>query len=333
MQTAAIILAAGAGTRMKSKKPKVAHEVLGRPLVLWVANSAFAAGASRVVTVVGHEKEQVIPLVEGKTEIVVQPERKGTADAVAVCKEALADFSGSLLVLSGDCPLITPETIARLASEREAADAAVALLTMKFDDPYGYGRILRNEAGEVQAIIEQKDANEEQTFIKECNAGFYCFDAQWVFDALTRIDNNNAQHEFYLTDVVKVAVGDGRKVVTVQTDNSHECLGVNSRVQLAQATKVAQQRINSIHMANGVGMLDPDQVWIGPEVKISQDVKLLPQVFLMGQTVIGEDSVIGPNTRLTNTVVGQGCHIDDTVAIGAQVEDGTELSRERLVID
>ena len=184
MQTAAIILAAGAGTRMKSKKPKVAHEVIGRPLVLWVADAALAAGASRVITVVGHEKEQVIPLVEGKTEIVVQPERKGTADAVAVCRQVLEGFEGSILVLSGDCPLITVETITRLAREREQENAAVALLTMTFDDPYGYGRIVRNGAGEVQAIVEQKDANEEQTFIKECNAGFYCFDAPWIFDAL-----------------------------------------------------------------------------------------------------------------------------------------------------
>ncbi len=333
MQTAAVILAAGAGTRMKSKKPKVAHEVLGRPLVLWVAQSAHDAGATRVVTVVGHEKEQVIPLVEGKTEIVVQPERKGTADAVAVCKEAFADFEGSLLVLSGDCPLITPETIARLVAEREAANAAVALLTMTFDDPYGYGRILRDASGEVQAIVEQKDANEEQTFIKECNAGFYCFDAPWIFDALTRIDDNNAQHEFYLTDVVKIAVADGRKVVTVQTENPHECLGVNSRVQLAQATKVAQQRINSVHMASGVGMLDPDQVWIGPEVNISQDVQLYPQVFLMGETFVDEDSVIGPNVRLTNVTVGKGCRVEDTVAKGVAIEGGSVASGQRLGID
>ncbi len=307
---------------MKSKKPKVAHEVLGRPLVLWVADAAQAAGAERVVTVVGHCREQVIPLVEGKTEIVVQPERKGTADAVAVCKDALADFEGSLLVLSGDCPLITPETIARLVSEREKADAAVALLTMKLDDPYGYGRIIRGGSGKVLGIVEQKDANENQALIDECNAGFYCFDAQWVFEALTHIDNNNAQGEFYLTDVVALAVEQGRVVVAVGTENPHECLGVNSRVQLAQATKVAQQRINSVHMANGVTMLDPDQVWIGPDVKIAQDVELWPQTYLMGKTSVDEDCIIGPNTRLTDTVVGRGCRIDETVAIESQVDDG-----------
>ncbi len=310
MQAAAIILAAGAGTRMKSKKPKVAHEVLGRPLVRWVVSAAKQAGAERIVAVVGHCKEQVIPLVQDETEIVVQPDRKGTADAVAVCREALADFDGSLLVLSGDCPLITAATVERLVSEREAANAAVSLLTMKLPDPYGYGRIIRNDEGNVVGIVEQKDATDDQTLIKECNAGFYCFDSKWVFEALTHIDNNNAQGEFYLTDVIALAVEQGRAVAAVATDNPHECLGVNSRVQLAQATKVMQQRINSVHMANGVTMIDPDQVWIGPDVEIDQDVELLPQTFLMA------------NTRLTDTIVGRGCRVDETVAIEAQIDDG-----------
>ena len=322
MQAAAIILAAGAGTRMKSKKPKVAHEVLGRPLVRWVVSAAKQAGAARIVAVVGHCKEQVIPLVQDETEIVVQPDRKGTADAVAVCHEALADFDGSLLVLSGDCPLITAATVERLVAEREAANAAVSLLTMKLPDPYGYGRIIRNDEGNVVGIVEQKDATDDQALIKECNAGFYCFDSKWVFEALTHIDNNNAQGEFYLTDVIALAVEQGRAVAAVTTDNLHECLGVNSRVQLAQATKVMQQRINSVHMANGVTMIDPDQVWIGPDVQIDQDVELLPQTFLMGKTAVGEDSVIGPNTRLTDTIVGRGCRVDETVAIEAQIDDG-----------
>ncbi len=322
MQAAAIILAAGAGTRMKSKKPKVAHEVLGRPLVRWVVSAAKQAGAERIVAVVGHCKEQVIPLVQDETEIVVQPDRKGTADAVAVCREALADFDGSLLVLSGDCPLITAATVERLVAEREAANAAVSLLTMKLPDPYGYGRIIRNDEGNVVGIVEQKDATDDQALIKECNAGFYCFDSKWVFEALTHIDNNNAQGEFYLTDVIALAVEQGRAVAAVTTDNPHECLGVNSRVQLAQATKVMQQRINSVHMANGVTMIDPDQVWVGPDVQIDQDVELLPQTFLMGKTTVGEDSVIGPNTRLTDTIVGRGCRVDETVAIEAQIDDG-----------
>ena len=176
METAAIILAAGAGTRMKSKKPKVAHEVLGRPLVRWVVEAARGAGADRLVTVVGHGREKVEPLV-ADTEVVVQREQRGTADAVLACKDALAGFDGSVAVLSGDCPLITADTIAALARAREEAGAAVAVLTMEMDDPFGYGRIVRDASGQVERIVEQKDATAEEAALTECNSGFYCFDA------------------------------------------------------------------------------------------------------------------------------------------------------------
>ena len=321
MNTAAIVLAAGAGTRMKSKKPKVAHEILGKPLVRWVVDAAREAGADRIVSVVGHAREIVEPLVSD-TEVVVQKAQRGTADAVLTCKDALAGFDGSLLVLSGDCPLITPDTIRELADMRARSNAAVVVLTMELDDPFGYGRIIRDGEGRVERIVEQKDANAAEAAVTECNSGFYCFDAQALFEALEQVGSDNAQGEFYLTDVIALAVEQGRAVAAVTTDNPHECLGVNSRVQLAQATKVMQQRINSVHMANGVTMIDPDQVWIGPDVQIDQDVELLPQTFLMGKTAVGEDSVIGPNTRLTDTIVGRGCRVDETVAIEAQIDDG-----------
>ncbi|WP_251230633.1 bifunctional UDP-N-acetylglucosamine diphosphorylase/glucosamine-1-phosphate N-acetyltransferase GlmU [Adlercreutzia aquisgranensis] len=322
MEAAAVVLAAGAGTRMKSKKPKVAHEILGKPLVRWVVDSARAAGVDRVVSVVGHEREQVIPLVEADTEVVVQPERKGTADAVAVCADALADFDGSLLVLSGDCPLITADTLGRLVRAREEADAAVVVLTMQPANPFGYGRIIRDEAGDVARIVEQKDATPEEAAVGECNSGFYCFDAKALFDALKRVGNDNAQGEYYLTDVLEICRSDGRRVLGLLCEDDAECLGVNSRVQLAEASKLLQRRINRAHMDAGVTMLDPDLVWIGPDVVIEPDVELLQNVTLMGATRIGEDSVIGPDSRLTDTVVGRGCTIDETVAEQAIVDDG-----------
>lgn len=322
MEAAAIVLAAGAGTRMKSKKPKVVHEVLGKPLVRWVVDAAHAAGIERIVTVVGHEREQVEPLVEADTDVVVQPERRGTADAVAVCADALADFDGSLVVLSGDCPLITPDTVRRLVDMREQADAAVVVLTMELENPYGYGRIVRDRVGAVERIVEQKDANSAEASICECNSGFYCFDARALFDALGQVDDDNAQGEFYLTDVLAICRAAGRPVLALPTDDPTECLGVNSRMQLAEATKFAQRRINQAHMAAGVTMTDPDQVWIGPDVVLEQDVELLPQTFLMGSTRVGEDSVVGPNSRLTDTVVGRGCTVDETVAVEAQIDDG-----------
>ncbi len=322
MGTAAIVLAAGAGTRMKSKKPKVAHEMLGKPLVRWVVDAALEAGVDRMACVVGHGREQVEPLVQHDAQVVVQRELRGTADAVASCKEALAGFEGSLVVLSGDCPLITADTIRRLVQAREEVQAAVVVLTMELDDPFGYGRIIRDEAGQVERIVEQKDASEEEARVRECNSGFYCFDAQALFAALEQVDDDNAQGEFYLTDVLAVCREAGRAVLALPAADAAECLGVNSRVQLAQATKHAQRRINTAHMAAGVTMVDPASAWIGPDVRLSADVELLPGVMLMGSTCVGEDSVVGPNTRLTDTQVGCGCVVDETVAVQARIDDG-----------
>ncbi len=321
MKTAAIVLAAGAGTRMKSKKPKVAHEMIGKPLVRWVIDAAEEAGVGKIVTVVGHGREQVEPLVADKTEVVVQPQRLGTADAVGVCREAFADFEGSLLVLSGDCPLITPDTMRALVRMRYDNNAAVVVLTMTPEDPTGYGRIIRDEGGAVVRIVEQKDATPEEAAIRECNSGVYCFDSKALFAALDQVDSNNAQGEFYLTDVLDICRREGRAVLALPARDSVECLGVNSRIQLAEATKVAQKRINDAYMAAGVTMLDPEQVWIGPDVDIASDVELMPQVFLFGETTIGEDSIIGPNTRLTDTEVGCGCIVDETVATHARLDD------------
>lgn len=322
MEAAAIVLAAGAGTRMKSKKPKVVHEMLGKPLVRWVVDAARQAGVERIVTVVGYERDQVIPLVENDTDIVVQPERKGTGNAVSLCHGALVDFDGSLVVLSGDCPLITSDTVQALIAMREKTKAAVVVLTMELDDPFGYGRIVRDGSGHVERIVEQKDATQAEETIGECNAGFYCFDARVLFESLEQVGTNNAQGEFYLTDVLGICREAGHLVLALPAQEPTECLGVNSRPQLAEATKYAQSRINRAHMMAGVSMTDPDQVWIGPDVKIAQDVELLPQSFLMGTTSVGEDSLIGPNTRLTDTVVGCGCTIDETVAIEAIIDDG-----------
>ena len=321
MSTAAVVLAAGAGTRMKSKRPKVAHEILGKPLVNWVIDAALEAGVEELVTVVGHAREQVEPLVEGKSRIVVQAEQRGTADAVLSCAEALADFDGSVLVLSGDCPLITANTMRELSDLREREGAAVVVLTMQPDDPFGYGRIIRGEDGQVARIVEQKDATPEEAAVIECNSGFYCFDARALFDALAKVGSDNAQGEFYLTDVLEICRDAGRKVLALEAADASECLGVNSRIQLAEAAVIAQRRINEAHMAAGVTMWDPAQVWIGPDVRIESDVELLPQTYLLGKTSVGEDTVIGPNSRLTDTQVGRGCRIDETVAVEAQIDD------------
>ena len=327
MTAKALILAAGAGTRMKSSKPKVAHEVLGKPLVRWVVDAAHAAGIDDIVSILGHQAEQVAPLVEADTKIAIQAEQLGTGHAVNCGREALAEEDGSfapgsLVVLSGDCPLITPATIAALIDKREVTGAAVVVLTMQMENPFGYGRIVREGEGDAVArIVEQKDATPEEAAICECNAGFYCFDAPALFDALNRVSNDNAQGEYYLTDVLEICRNDGREVLVLQTQDVEEAMGVNSRIQLAQASKAMQRRINERHMAGGVTMMDPDTVWIGPDVDIEPDVELLPMTFLMGRTYVGSGSIIGPNTRLTDTVVGRGCKVDETVADTARIDD------------
>lgn len=322
MSTAAIVLAAGAGTRMKSKRPKVAHEMLGKPLVNWVVDAAREAGVEKTVTVVGHLREQVEPLVASQTEIVVQQNQRGTADAVESCREAFEGFEGSLLVLSGDSPLITADTMRALVKMREENDAAVAVLTMCPEDSFGYGRIIRDATGQVERIVEQKDATPEEAAVGECNSGFYCFEAKALFDALKQVSSDNAQGEFYLTDVLEISRRAGRPVMALQALDNTECLGINSRMQLAEATKVAQTRINEAHMAAGVTMVDPSQTWIGPEVTIAQDVELLPQVFLMGATDIGEDCCIGPNVHLEHVTVGRGCKVEEVVAVDSCLGDG-----------
>ncbi len=320
MKHSALILAAGAGTRMKSSKPKVAHEIMNKPLVRWVVDAAYDAGAEQIVSVVGYGREVVEPLVADTT-IVVQEEQLGTAHAVQIAESALQDTSGSLVVLSGDSPLVTAETIKELFAVKEREDAAVVVLTMDVQDPFGYGRIIRDNNDQICSIVEQKDCSEAQAAITECNSGFYCFDSEFLFKALREVSSDNAQNEFYLTDVIAIARSQQKKVVALKAKNQEECLGVNSRVQLAQAGKILQQRINTVHMNNGVSIMDPVTTWIGPDVVIAQDVEILPMTFLMGNTKIGEGSVIGPQSRLTDTTVGKNCSLEETVALETVVDD------------
>lgn len=321
MDASALILAAGAGTRMKSAKPKVAHEILKKPLLRWVIDATHEAGIEDITTVIGHERDQVLPLAED-THVVIQEEQLGTAHAVKIAREALADAAGSVVVLTGDSPLIRPETIKALVEAQQEQQAAVAVLTMRVPDPTGYGRIVRDEKDAVCAIVEHKDCTEDQLVIAECNSGFYCFDKDFLFQALDQVSTQNAQGEYYLTDVLALAYEAGRPVVGIVSDDPTECLGVNSRVQLAEATALLQQRINRFHMDNGVTIIDPATTWIGPDVRIAPDTEILPMSFLYGATTVGGDCVIGPNSRLEDTIVGNGCTLEETIALESQIDDG-----------
>ncbi len=324
MSAIALILAAGEGTRMKSDKPKVAHEVLGVPMVELVVRAARAAGCERVVAITGHRAAQVEELLVG-VESVRQDEQLGTGHAVMCAREALAGFHGSLLVLSGDTPLITPDTIAGLVAMRETSGAAVTLLTTRLPDPTGYGRIVRDREGTVDRIVEEKDASADERAITEVNTGTYCFDAAVLFAHLDRLSSQNAQGEYYLTDMVAVFNDEGLTVSAMMTDDPYQTLGVNSRIQLAEASKVMQARINHGHMLAGVTMIDPDLVWIGPDVEIGRDTEVLPLTFLMGETRVGSNCVIGPQARITDSTVADGAVVDASVVTGALVGPGATV--------
>ena len=321
MSLSAIVLAAGAGTRMKSKKPKVAHEIFGKPLVRYAIDSAKTAGAQRVICVVGFERETVEPHCEG-CEIVLQENRLGTGDAVNSARELLANEEGSVIVTYGDCPLVTPEILKNLVETREKTGSALAVLTTHLENPFGYGRIVRDSAGNVVKNVEEKDCTEEERRIKEVNTGFYCFDTKLLFEALSKVTNDNAQGEYYLTDVIEIMAQMGLKVTTIMSQNDQELLGVNSRNQLHTATKILQKRINERLMNEGVTLWDSDTTYVSPDVKVDVDVEILPNTILLGETEIGEGSVVGPNTRLENVKVGRGCRVDETIAVDAAIEDG-----------
>jgi bifunctional UDP-N-acetylglucosamine pyrophosphorylase/glucosamine-1-phosphate N-acetyltransferase len=329
MTFSTLILAAGAGTRMKSERPKVIHELLGLPLVQWVVRAARQAHSAEILTVVGYGREQVIPLV-GDTVVVTQEQQLGTGHAIIAASEQLealhaAGKADSLVVLNGDSPLITPSTIAALVRQQQERGAAVCVLTQVSDDPAGYGRIVRDEDGNVVRIVEEKDATPEQLAIHECNSGAYSFDLPALLGSLKSLNNSNAQGEYYLTDVLELCAGKGRRVIAHIAEDPMEAWGINSRVQLAQATRLMQQRINEGFMVGGVTMLDPALVWIGPNVELENDIEILPLTMLYGTTSVGTGSRLGPNTRITDSVIGRDCNVDESVLIDARLEDGVAV--------
>lgn len=318
MSAAALILAAGEGTRMKSGLPKVAHRILGVPMVSYVVDAARSAGLGRVVVVTGFEAGVVESLLPGET-FVRQEQQLGTGHAVMAAMPAFQGFDGSLVVLSGDSPLIRPETVRALVEARESADAGVAVLTAHLPDPGGYGRVVRDEHGHMVAIIEQKDLAEEQLSLDEVNTGTYCFDAGALAAHVHRLTAENAQQEYYLTDMIARLRDEGLAVVDVPAADPTEVLGVNTRVQLAEAGKHMQRRINTAHMLAGVTMTDPDLVWVAPTVRLARDVVLEPLTTLSGDTVVEEGAVVGPQTRLTDTHVGPRARIDASVVVRARI--------------
>ncbi len=321
----AVILAAGKGTRMKSKLYKVLHPVAGKPMVDHVLTSVNDAGIDEVVTIVGHGAEAVQELLGDRTAYTTQTEQLGTGHAVQQAASELADKEGTTLVICGDTPLFTADTIARLLDVHEKAGFKATILTAPADDPTGYGRIVRDKEGQVVKIVEQKDANNAEKLITEINTGTYVFDNALLFDALNKVGNDNAQGEYYLPDVIEILKEAGEAVGAFQMDNLDESLGVNDRVALAQANKTMFKRINEYHMRNGVTIVDPDAVYIEAGVEIGADTVIQPNVYLKGDTVIGEDCHIYEGTTIRDSKIGDRVKVRASEIEESQVKDGVDI--------
>ena len=322
---AVVILAAGGGTRMKSATPKVLHTLCGRPILGHVVESARGLEPRHLAVVVGHAREQVSAyLASADPEIrpVVQEVQHGTGHATRVAMDALAatdgEIDGTVLVLLGDAPLLTTETLNGMLAEHQRAGRAVTVLSAIVDDPTGYGRVLR-EGDSVVGIVEQKDATPEQAAIAEINSGVFAFDAKVLRDALGRLSRDNAQGEEYLTDVLGIAAADGLPVGAHVVADWHETLGVNDRVQLAEMRRLFNRRLTEHWMREGVSIIDPATTWIDVQVTLGRDAIVHPNTQLHGTTVLAPEAEVGPNCTLTDTFVGQGARVTNATTEGAEI--------------
>lgn len=318
----AIVLAAGMGTRMRSTLPKVLHTVAGDPLVLHVLRGATAAGASSALLVVGHRSEQVIAALPPHVSHAIQEPQLGTGHAVQVAMSSLGHTPRRVLVLYGDTPLLRASTIASLLSAQDGA--AIALLSATIDDPSGYGRVVRGEDGLVRAIVEEASASPAIRAVKEVNSGLYCFDGQWLAANVSRL-RQSPKGEYYLTDLVAMAVEQGREVRAVTAPDHDEVLGVNDRTQLAYAESVLRARICQDLMSRGVTIVDPSNVYIGTDVRIGADTVIHPGTHLRGRVRIGERCEIGPNSIIQDSTIGSDCSVLASMLEHSIVSDGVKI--------
>ncbi|MEK0398867.1 bifunctional UDP-N-acetylglucosamine diphosphorylase/glucosamine-1-phosphate N-acetyltransferase GlmU [Tetragenococcus halophilus] len=302
----AIILAAGKGTRMKSKLYKVLHPVCGKPMVEHIMSRVEEINPNKVVTIVGHGAQEVKAQLDTRSEYALQAEQLGTGHAVIQAADFLKGKKGTTLVISGDTPLLTSETLDQLFEYHQGKNASATILTAHADDPSGYGRILRDRVGIVDRIVEQKDASIEEAQVKEINTGTYCFDNELLFEALDNITTDNVQGEYYLTDIIEILKEQGHIVAAYQTSDFEESIGVNDRIALAQANDIMRRRINRKHMQNGVTFIDPNTSYIDDGVKIGAETIIEPGVSLKGETIIGENCVITQNSQITDSRIEAG---------------------------
>src|SRR3954469_17739931 len=330
--TAVVVLAAGSGTRMKSKLMKVLHPICGRSMIGHVLTAALHVEPEHLVAVVGNGREQVGPHILDQVPdavLAVQETQEGTGHAVRVALDALRDAAGTtegvIVVMAGDTPLMQGETLGALVADHAASDRAITVLTAEVPDPFGYGRVIRDQAGAVTAIVEEKDADAEQAALREINSGIFAFDGAFLADALSRITNENAKGEYYLTDVVRIAAEDRRGVGAHRIVDVMQTEGANDRAQLAGLAAEMNRRILDRWMRDGVTVVDPGSTWVDADVVLEPDVTLLPGVQLLGATVVAEDAVVGPDCTLKDVEVGRGASVVRSHGELAVVGDGASV--------
>ncbi|MGP5496186.1 bifunctional UDP-N-acetylglucosamine diphosphorylase/glucosamine-1-phosphate N-acetyltransferase GlmU [Corynebacterium flavescens] len=341
---AIVVLAAGAGTRMKSKTPKTLHSIGGRPLVGHALHAADGLDPVHIVAVVGHQRELVSPAIDAISaelthEVIqaVQPEQQGTGDAVACGIAAIPEFKGTVIVTNADVPLLRPQTLQDLAASHVEAGNAVTVLSMRQEDPTGYGRIIRTADGQVEAIVEHKDASPQQLLVDEVNSGVFAFDAAVLRHALKELNSDNAQGELYITDVLEIARKEGHKVGAYTAKDPAELAGVNDRAQLASAGRELNRRVVHSAMLAGATIIDPESTWIDVTVTIASDVTIYPGTQLLGTTSIAEDAEVGPDSTLTNMQVGSGAKVvrthgfDSVIGTNANVGPFTYIRPHTLL--
>ena len=314
-QALAIVMAAGKGTRMKSKKSKLVHKIYGKEIIRRAVENVKRAGIEEVITVVGYQKEQIEEVLKDTVKYAVQDEQLGTGHAVMQAAKLLEGRKGKVLVLNGDHPIMRPETLKNLVEVSNSRGESATILTMVHDNILPYGKIIHDEQGNIKQIIEHKDCTPEQQQIREVNLGMYCFDIEELQSALKELKNDNVQNEYYLTDVIKIMYDKGLKTGSIVVSDNAEVLGVNDRMDLQILTKALQLRINTEHMKNGVTIEDINNTYIYDDVEIGIDTVIHPNTTIKSGVVIGEDCEIGPNAY-----VREGCRLSDKVKIGSFVE-------------
>lgn len=320
MKLKTLILAAGKGTRMKSEMPKVIHKVNGIPMISKIIDVLSGLSPEENILILGHKKDEVLKVVGENCDYVLQTEQLGTGHAVLQAKEKLQNYDGDVMILCGDTPLLKESTLKSLYQYHKESGAVTTILTSIYENPFGYGRIVK-EDGFVKAIVEEKEASEEIKKIKEVNAGVYCFNSKELFKDLDKINNNNEKGEYYLTDVIGIQVSENKKVQSFVLEDNMEILGVNSKVELAQAGKVLRDRKNRELMEEGVILIDPENTYVEDNVKIGKDTILYPGVFLQGKTTIGERCEIIGNTRIIDSTLGNDIRVESSVIEESILED------------